>query len=82
MTTITPKQRRAVEEPARVLGPATNTTDLLTRVEDYARFVVAGLVPPPADPAALCPLIDEAFGRKGWDDLKMSEYDDDEFHRP
>jgi hypothetical protein len=87
MTTLTPELRQAIEQagdvPARVVDPETNTTYVLLRAEVYEQYkALFESEDEDLDPSEMYPLIDEVFGREGWDDPKMDAYDDYEAHRP
>ena len=86
MPAITPEQRQAIEraggEPARLIDPASQVSYVLLRAEDYERLQAASSDSAQDWPAVAYPLIDEVFGKSGWDDTRMDEYNDYESRRP
>ena len=80
MTIITPELRqmieRAVDSPARFVDPETNESYVILKAEDYERICDVSHVNREAQPEDMYPFIDEAFGRAGWDDPKMDDYND------
>lgn len=77
MTNISPEIRHAIEqagdEPARLIDPLTSTTYVLVRADQFEAEH--------EDIDTLYPLSEEAFGKAGWDDPKMDEYNDYETRR-
>ena len=57
-----------------VFEPETNTSYVLIRSDDYARIANQELKSSPNAPCGIFPPIDEAFGRNGWNEPKMDEY--------
>jgi hypothetical protein len=86
MTILTPEQRQAIarsgEAPVRVVDPETTIAYVLLRADLYERIRTLLHLDDDRNPEAMYPLIDEVFGREGWDDPKMDAYDDYEAHRP
>jgi hypothetical protein len=78
---LTDPLRQAVQahpdEPIRIVDSRTNAEYVLVPAELFDRLEkLIGL-----DPAEAYPLVDESF-REGWDDPKMSEYDQYEARKP
>jgi hypothetical protein len=74
MIELTEQQRQEVGEtvePIRVIDPATQLEFVLMRAEEFSRLQTAF---GDLDPRDAYPAIDQAFA-SGWDDPKMSEYD-------
>jgi hypothetical protein len=89
MITITPEQRRAIEEagegPLRIEDPETHEVYVVIKEEDYRRLRTAetrDLTESSGEfyPARAYQAIDRAFA-EGWSDPRMAEYDDYEKHR-
>ena len=84
MTILTPELRQAIaqsgNEPVRLVDPETNTTYVLMRADVYEQSK-ASAETDDMDIRAMYPLIDEVFGREGWDDPAMDLYDDYEAHK-
>ena len=86
MTIMTSELRLAIEQagnqPARVLDPETNVSYVLVREDEYQKIRDASESDPPESVEDLYQLSQEAFGKTGWDDPKMDDYDNYEVHRP
>lgn len=82
MTILTPELRQAIaqsgDEPIRLVDPETNTTYVVVRADIYEQYKAEA---DDIDIRAMYPLIDEVFGREGWDDPAMDIYDDYEAHK-
>ena len=80
MIELTEQQRLEIGDggqPVKVIDPATNREFFLVRAEVFSnlRIVIADI-----DPRDAYPAIDRAFA-PGWDDPKMSDYDQYEQHK-
>jgi hypothetical protein len=73
MTTLTPVQRQEIrnagEEPVRLADPETQTEYVILKAELYDR--IRGLAD---DTRSSYPLAIRVFGKDGWDDPQMDEY--------
>ncbi len=73
MTTLTPEQRqeiqRAGDEPVRLADPETQTEYVILKAAVYDRIRALA-----TDVSAAYPLAMKVFGRDGWDDAQMDEY--------
>ncbi len=73
MATLTPEQRQEIqkagEEPVRLADPETQTEYVILKADVYDRIrALADLT------RAAYPLAMKVFGRDGWDDPQMDEY--------
>jgi hypothetical protein len=73
MTTLTPEQRQQVQqagdEPVRLADPETQTEYVILKAEVYDRICALA-----DETRAAYPLAMKVFGRDGWDDPQMDEY--------
>jgi hypothetical protein len=73
MATLTPELRqeiqRAGDEPVRLADPETQTAYVILKADIYDRILTLA-----DETRAAYPLTMKVFGRDGWDDPQMDEY--------
>ena len=84
---LTDDLRQAIEErggmPVYLVDATTNAGYVLLRAEQFEKVkALFGEDGEEFDPRVLYPLIEQSFGRAGWNDPAMDDYNDYDAHKP
>ncbi len=83
---LTDEQQQALEERGGAplyLVDATDHRYVLMRAEHFEKInALFGDASEETDLRSLYPLVEQSFGRAGWDDPEMDDYNDYDAHRP